>query len=188
MAQNEQKKYLRNFQSLQNGFISFYGTEVQSVQAGWVEAGDFRTIDTLDMTTNPQRLLTRHRYNEANKKFIDTGGEIRRVYMIQKDKLIDKEFMKDLKNLYQQQVNIGVRIGLLSLDEITAHFRKDFIMYDDAIVLVEDQQANADYTLGRSTAYFSSKQIDQHRSDFESIWSGKVTGFKPDAYAQQTLN
>lgn len=187
VAQDEQKKYLRNFQSLQNGYISFYGTEVQSVQSGWVESGDFNAIDTLDMTTNPQRLLNRHRYNAANQKFINRGGRIRRVYMVQSNDLSNSDYKSHLKKLYTQQIEMGVEIGLLVIDEIPQHYRKDFIIYDDSIVLIEDQQANADYTLGRSTAYFGAQELQQHRNDFDKIWSGKITGFKPNEYATEVL-
>ncbi|WP_411818087.1 hypothetical protein [Hyphococcus sp. DH-69] len=187
VVQEEQEKYLQNFQSLQKGYISFYGTEVQSVQSGWVESGDFKSIDTLDMTTNPKRLLERHRYNAANERFIKNGGRIRRVYMVRADDFANEEFLAPLRELYKQQINIGVEIGLLMLDDLPQRLRKDFILYDDAIVLVEDQQASADYKLGRSTAYFSSEAITQHRRDFDSVWQGQVTGRLPADTARELL-
>ncbi|MGB3455481.1 MAG: hypothetical protein WBG08_05170 [Litorimonas sp.] len=187
MAREEQRKYLRNFQSLQKGYISFYGNEVQSVQAGWVEGGGFDTIDTLDMTTNPVRLLGRKRYNAANAQFIRDGGAIQRVYMVQAASLDDPDFSGALRDLYAQQTQMGVSIGLVVIDDLPVHYRKDFILYDDSIVLVEDQQASEDYVLGRSTAYFGAQEIGQHRSDFDDVWSGRLTGIRPVEFAERQL-
>jgi len=187
VVHEEQQRYLRNFQTLQKGYISFYGTEVQSVQAGWVESGDFKSIDTLDITTRPDRLLQRQRYNAANKEFISNGGSIRRIYMARNSDLANKVFKKNLVELYTLQMDIGVKIGFVILDDLPQHYRKDFILYDDSIVLVEDQQASSDYTLGRSTAYFGEDELKQHRNDFDAMWSGKITGLKPTDYATQML-
>lgn len=187
VARQEQHKYLRNFQSLQKGYISFYGNEVQSVQAGWVEGGGFSTIDTLDMTTNPARLLKRLRYNAANQAFINAGGVIKRVYMVEADRIDDKGFYQALKDLYKQQTAMGVSIGLVLLNDLPAQYRKDFILYDDSIVLVEDQQASDDYVLGRSTAYFGATEIRQHRRDFDNVWSGRLTGTEPTEFARTLL-
>jgi len=187
VAHDQQKLYLRNFRSLQSGWISFYGTEVQSVQAGWVESGEFRTIDTLDLTTNPSRLLERQRYNAANRAFIAKGGAIRRVYMVRRADLARKRFREDLARLRTMQHEMGVSLGLVLLDDLRQEYRKDFILYDDAIVLVEDQQASSDYTLGRSTAYFGHEAIAQHRADFDAVWSGKITGVTPAAFLLEQL-
>ncbi len=185
---DEQKRYLQNFQSLQRGYISFYGTEVQSVQAGWVESETFSTIDTLDLTVRPDRLLKRQRYNAANSEFINKGGHIRRVYMVRASDFENPTFRKDITDLYCMQKNIGVDIGLVFIDELQLHYRKDFIIYDNSIVLVEDQQASSDYTLGRSTAYFGVEDIMLHRGIFNAVWSGQETGRSPQERAMAELD
>lgn len=179
VAREQQRKYLRVFNSLQEGRVSFFGTEVQIVQAGWVESGQFQRIDTLDMTMRPDRLLARHRYNAANKDFIAAGGRIRRCYMVRDRDLKDATFRSDLAQLCAQQRDIGVEIGLLVIDMLPEHLRKDFILYDDSVVLIEDQQASSDYALGRSTAYFGQTDINAYREEFDDVWTGRATGTPP---------
>lgn len=185
----QQTRYLEAFESMKSGHISFYGEEVQIVQSGWVEAGKFSTIDTLDLTVSPIRLLTRARYNDANRRFIkDQGGKIRRVYILDRATLENPDEAEAFKKLCDLQSEIGVEIGMIWVDQIPVPMRRDFIIYDDEIVLLEERQANFEYTLGKSTAYFSPKQIKLYRTQFDEVWSGKVTGVTPPKALQAYLN
>jgi hypothetical protein len=175
----EQKRYLENFGSLRQGHLSFHGSEVQQLQSTLVESGRFKQIDTLDVTSAPDLLLLRRRYIDANTAFIQGGGTIRRVYMIEAKKQHDHAFMRDLKELVALQRSIGVTLGLVIIDDLEPALRKDFILFDDAIVLVEERQANLDYSLGRSTAYFSRTDVAQYRSQFDRVWTVPIGGCTP---------
>lgn len=181
----EQNRYLENFGSLRQGRLSFHGSDVQQLQSSLVESGRFQHIDTLDITTAPDRLLLRRRYLDANASFIDRGCKIRRVYMIEAKKQHDSSFMKSLKELVAYQRAIGVNLGLIIIEDIEPALRKDFILFDNAIVLVEEHQANLDYSLGRSTAYFTRTDVLHYRAHFERVWTAPIGGCTPAQHLEK---
>lgn len=171
---NSQKdKYISNFASLRSGHISFYGTEVLAIQSGWLQFGNFKKIRTLDITSDPGILLTRYKYIETNKDFIRNNGTIQRVYLIEKSRLTDDLFRKNLKSNIELQREIGVMIGIYYIDDLMPNQKQDFILYDDYSVLVEERQANSDYSFAKSTAYFSKMKINEYEQLFNQIWDDK---------------
>ncbi|MCD4696857.1 MAG: hypothetical protein K8S16_11525 [Bacteroidales bacterium] len=173
IVHEEKKKYIDNFINLKAGYISFHGSEVLNVQSGWLESNLFKTIKTLDLTTDPSILLTRYRYIKANKGFINKrGGIIKRVFIISKLKLDDTIFINNLVMAINLQKEIGVSLGLQFLEDLNPNEKQDFILYDDFSVLVEEKQANSDYTFGKSTAYFNKQKIEQYSQLFENVWTG----------------
>ncbi len=186
---NQQRRYLESFDMLRSGSVSFYGEEVKIIQSGWVESGEFHCIHTLDITTSPRLLMRRKRYLQANKGFLATEGrEIRRVFMLQTATLDENEERAALNELITMQAGFGVQVGVLLIEELPVDLRRDFILYDDKIVLVEERQANLEYTLGKSTAYFSKGIIERYRATFERVWSGEITGARPDERAREFVN
>jgi hypothetical protein len=175
----EQRKYLRNFETLRQGYVTYYGTDVQQLQSKLVESGLFKRIDTLDITTSPSLLLLRKRYLEANGAYIEKGGIVRRVYMIEEPKQRDAQFMADLGRLVTLQRAMGVALGLVLIEDLEPSLRKDFILFDDALALVEDRQANLDYTLAQSTAYFDRTSLSRYREHFNSVWDRPIRGWTP---------
>lgn len=170
----EKQKYITNFANLKSGYISFYGTEVLNVQSGWLEEGNYKLIQTLDLTIDPSILLTRHRYNKANQEFIAKGGIIKRVYLVPKSRLEKDVFFKEnLINAVNLQRKIGVTIGLQFIDDLEPDEKQDFILYDNFAVLIEEKQANSDYTFGKSTAYFEKGKIKLYNNLFNKVWEGK---------------
>lgn len=169
---HEKGRYLNNFKSIKTGHISYYGTEVLNTQSGWLESGNFSEINTLDLTGNPALLLTRKRYNKANEDFIRKGGNIRRVYMISKERLKDMDFVNSLLDLIEYQSQTGIHLGLQYIEDLTAEQRQDFILYDEFSVLIEESQANNDYSFGKSTAYFHPEKIKEFKRIFWNVWDG----------------
>lgn len=99
--------------------------------------------------------------------------------MIEAKKQHDHAFMRDLKELVALQRSIGVTLGLVIIDDLEPALRKDFILFDDAIVLVEERQANLDYSLGRSTAYFARTDVARYRVQFDHVWTAPMGGCTP---------
>lgn len=170
----EKEKYVNNFKNLKSGHISFYGTEVLRVQSGWLESGNFKSIRTLDLTSDPGILLTRHNYIEANRKFIEHGGSIKRIYLINKSQLNDSVFYNNLIVAIRLQKKLGVQLGLRYLEELDPRQKQDFILYDDFASFVEEKQANSDYSFGKSTAYFSKDKIKEYEAIFSDVWNGQA--------------
>lgn len=171
-----QKRYERTFHLLQRGELELYSSEVQIAQSKWVESRRFSTIDATDVTTNPQLLSTRTRYWSANKAFIANGGKIRRIFIIESQRQQDAQFMAALKAIMLEQASIGIEIGGQVVEQIPHDMRKDYIIYGSSLVLVEDAQANSDYSLGRSTAHFTGSAVLQYREMFDALWTGVASG------------
>jgi len=174
IVHHEKEKYLDNFINLKSGYISFFGTEILNIQSGWLESGKFKTIRTLDLTVDPSIILTRHRYIKANKEFINSnGGIIKRIFLIKKSDIENIVFLNNLLLAIKLQKDMGVLLGIQSLDELIPEEKQDFILYDDFSVLIEEKQANSDYSFGKSTAYFDKNKIKKYEELFENIWNGK---------------
>lgn len=173
----QKQKFENSFSSLRTGHISFYGTEVQNLQTSWLIEGNFKKIRTLDLTTDPGLLLTRGQYLKANRQFINSGGIIERVFIISKGMLDDPDFKSNLKSAIDLQKNMGVSIGLSFIEELSTDQKQDFILYDDYAVLVEEKQANSDYSFGKSSAYFNQSKIKEYEAIFDQVW--KKNGVSP---------
>lgn len=169
----ERTKYVSNFTSLKSGHISFYGTEVLAIQAGWLQFGNFKKIRTLDITSDPGLLLTRYKYIEANREFVRNNGIIQRVFLIERGRLKDDVFKVNLKANVELQREIGVILGLYFIDDLKPAQKQDFIIYDDYSVLVEERQANSDYSFGKSTAYFNKSKVDEYEVIFNEVWDDR---------------
>lgn len=173
LIQAQKQKFESNFRSLKSGHISFYGTEVQKIQSDWLENGQFKRIRTLDLTSNPGLLLTRDKYIKSNKELIRNNGVIERVFLISRANLKDDIFRNNLKSAIDIQKRIGVNIGMFYLEDLEPNQKQDFILYDDFAVLVEEKQANSDYSFGKSSAYFNSNKINEYEGIFNQVWKGK---------------
>lgn len=175
--------YIKSFNELRRGSITFYGTEVSEVQSGWLESDDFKEITTLDLTTNPGIFKNRERYNKANENFIKKDGVIKRVYMILRKELNNESFSQNLYEAIKFQKDIGVKIGIQYLDCLPQEYIQDFIMYDKNIVLLENKQADKHYSLASSTAYFDKEKILNFEKIFIEVWNGKHSNKKPTELA-----
>ena len=173
LINSERTKYISNFTSLKAGHISFFGTEVLAIQSGWLQFSNFKTIRTLDITSDPGILLTRYKYIEVNKEFIKNKGVIQRVFLIEKSKLNDEVYRSNLKANIELQREIGVTLGIYYIDDLAPNQKQDFILYDSYSVLVEERQANSDYSFGKSTAYFSKSKISEYETIFDEVWDDK---------------
>jgi len=180
------RRYIDNFTDLKSGFISFYGTEVLNVQSGWLESGRFSRIRTLDLTTNPALLLTRERYLQANKTFISKqGNSIERVFVVERGRLRDEAFRCSLQQVVSMQIEWGISVDVRLLDSLADCHQQDFILYDDFSVLVEERQANSDYSFGKSTAYFGKEKIEAYEEIFKKVWKKEKTKAQIDDFLRQ---
>lgn len=175
--EDHRQKYLANFRDITDGYVSFYGTEVLELQSGWLESGKINRLRATDILTDPALRLSRKRYHEANRYVIqELGGTVSRCFMFERSRLNSARFKRDLLQLLQTQQRIGVSLGIQFLDDLPAAKKQDIAIFDDFAVLVEERQANYDYTFAKSTAYFSKQRIGEYRVLFDEVWSGKGTG------------
>lgn len=126
--------------------------------------------------------FTRQLIEYCNIKKLDlsiSGEANKRVYLIDRERLKDAGFREPLVAAIKLQTEIGVSVGVQFISELKSEQKQDFILYDDFVVLVEEKQANSDYSFGKSTAYFSKNKLDYYSDLFDSVWSGYIGSGDP---------
>ncbi|MFG2525767.1 hypothetical protein [Streptomyces sp. NPDC048527] len=121
-----------------------------------------------DLTTNPSLLTQRRDYLRANRRLIEAGGTIDRLFICKADDLTQPDFARDLLELINHHRGLGVTCGLAVRDRLHADQAVDVVVFAAAAALVEEEQGDAGYTTGRSSVYF--KGIERWTGRFESVW------------------
>jgi hypothetical protein len=133
-----------------------------------------KNLFAADLTKKPDLLQTRSAYHRKNKEFIQEGGRIRRVFIVDTNDLAAASFRTSLLALAAEHESIGVDVGVQLLDMIGApRLRQDFIVYDKIGVIHEGQQAAPDYSDGHSHLYFSTVHVDEFEAIFNKLWQGE---------------
>lgn len=121
-----------------------------------------------DLTTNPNLLTQRHEYLAANRRFVDGGGTVQRMFICYRDDLVRQEFASNLLELINTHRELGVTCGLAVRDQLRADQAMDVVIVAATAALVKEEQGDAEYTRGRSSVYF--KGVERWVGRFESVW------------------
>ena len=103
-------------------------------------------------------------YFAENRRLIEAGGEIRRIFICWEADLVTGQYARELLELVDAQRAAGVQCGLAVRDHLSAEQAADFIVISQAAVSVQDDQA----TRGRISVHF--KNVDRWVRRHESIW------------------
>lgn len=173
-AQESQALHNR-LDQLADGFVRLYSSEVERFESelfAYLERGSLHRIDAADLTTNPEVLLNRGKRRLSRKKFVDSGGRIRRVLIVEKARLTNSAFRKALCTHIRQEREDGVELGLAMRDHLAGPQIQDFILYDDFAAMVEQVQADRGYVGGSSQLLFKSRDVHHYHQIFDSLWVG----------------
>ncbi len=135
--------------------------------------GASKRVLATDLTKNPELLLTRREYLAANRRLIESGGSVDRVFICTLDDLATESFSRDILSLIEKHRSIGVNVGLAVRDFLPAILALDYVVFGNAAAIVEEEQANSEYTTGRSTLYF--KRVDKWARLFGDLWRPNET-------------
>ncbi|MER6144939.1 hypothetical protein ABT174_33730 [Streptomyces sparsogenes] len=127
-----------------------------------------KRILAADLTTNPSLLTRRREYLAVNRRLVEAGGTVDRLFIAFADDLVREEYARELLQLITHHRQLGGTCGLAVRDRLRADRAVDVIIIADAAVLVEEEQGDADYTRGRSSVYF--KGAERWIGRFESVW------------------
>ncbi|GAA1553046.1 hypothetical protein [Streptomyces globosus] len=164
---------ISDYNEIADGHLRVYAAEVPRLSALLVKTvtdaqAQPQRILAADLTTNPQLLSGRREYISANRRFIDGGGRIDRVFIVHANDLAKQEFADSLLKLIGQHRDLGVTCGLAVRDRLRADQAVDFVVLAGAAALVEEEQGDGEYNRGRSSVYF--KGIGRWTDRFEGIW------------------
>lgn len=134
----------------------------------------------IDSPTQPKRVLATdlatpsgahlagvgpHEYSAENRRLIDAGGEVRRIFICWAADLEAERYARELQRLVDNQRSLGVQCGLSVRDRLSAEQAVDFLVISRAAVSVQEDQA----TRGRTSVHF--KNIDRWVRRHESLWA-----------------
>lgn len=162
-----------DYGEIADGHLRVYASEVPRLSAllvnSIIESGaqPARILAT-DLTTNPTLLTGRREYLAANRRLLQAGGTIQRLYICHESDLTREGFARPFLQLIDQQRQMGVTCGLSVRDRLRADQAVDVVIFAAAAVLVEEEQGDADYTRGRSSVYF--KGVERWIGRFDSVW------------------
>jgi hypothetical protein len=104
-------------------------------------------------------------YGAENRRLIDAGGEVRRIFICWAADLEAERYASELQRLVDDQRSLGVHCGLAIRDRLNAEQAVDFLVISEAAVSVQEDQA----TRGRTSVHF--KNIDRWVRRHESLWA-----------------
>jgi hypothetical protein len=197
VQQKIERELTAGYESMADGHQRVYATEVkrrtlQLLRTLGQAPGANKIVRATDLTTDPRLLEGRSEYLAENRRFILSGGAIKRLFIARRQDLLREDYARPMLALFEQHRSIGVQCGLAVLDQLPADQAVDYVIFGDGAVLIEDQQGNVDYTIGRSSVDF--KNVDVWIDKYDTIWpvSGVPTPAvrlqRYEAVARQLLN
>ncbi|MEV0913398.1 hypothetical protein AB0I93_03815 [Streptomyces sp. NPDC049967] len=168
-----ERDLIADFGEIADGHLQVYASEVPRLSVMLftvlVESGaQPQRVLAADLTTNPNLLTVRREYLAANRRLIEAGGSVQRLFICWANDLARAEFGRSLLQLVDHHRSLGVQCGLAVRDRLRADQAIDFVVVAKAAVLVEEEQGDAEYLRGRSSVYF--KSVERWAGRFESIW------------------
>ncbi|MDO0912849.1 hypothetical protein QQM39_18975 [Streptomyces sp. DT2A-34] len=171
-AQLEQE-LISDYGEIADGHLRVYASEVARLSVLLVKTlidspSQPKRILAADLTTNPSLLTQRREYLTANRRLIEVGGTIDRLFICFRDDLSRADYARPLLELIDHHRQLGVTCGLAVRDRLRADQAVDVVIISAAAALVEEEQGDADYKRGRSSVYF--KGVERWIGRFESVW------------------
>ena len=127
-----------------------------------------KVVRATDLTTNPELLGSRSEYLAGNRRFISSGGVVKRLFIVRRQDLLAAGFAEELLALITQHRSIGVQCGIEVRDRLRPEQAVDFVLFGVSGVLIEEQQGDADYLSGRSSVDF--RNVDRWIGIFDTLW------------------
>ncbi|GAA2069722.1 hypothetical protein [Actinomadura alba] len=168
-----ESELIADFGELADGHLQVYASEVPRLSVLLLKTlvdspSQPKQVLAADLTTNPNLLSTRREYLAANRRLVEEGGTVQRVFICWGRDLTREDFVRPLLELVDYHRSLGVQCGLAVRDRLRAEQAIDFVVVARSAVLVEEDQGDAAYVQGRSSVYF--KSVERWIGRFESIW------------------
>jgi len=161
------------YEDIADGRLRVFATDVVRLSLQLLRTltkadGSIKVVRATDLTTNPHILSGRSEYLAENKRFIASGGVIKRLFIVRRSDLESAEFAAPLLDLIGQHRSLGVQCGIAVRDRLRPDQAIDFVVFGTGAVLIEEEQGDADYTSGRSSIEF--KGVDRWIGTFDQLW------------------
>ncbi|MFM9580401.1 hypothetical protein [Streptomyces caniscabiei] len=173
VRQQLERELIAGFGEIADGHLQVYASEVPRLSVllfqALIDSGtEPKRVLAADLTTNPNLLTQRREYLAVNRRLVEAGGTIQRLFICWQDDLVREDFARALLPLIDHHRSLGVQCALAVRDRLRADQAVDFVVIAKAAVLLEEEQGDSDYRRGRSSVYF--KQVERWAGRFESVW------------------
>jgi hypothetical protein len=164
---------VNEFEEIAEGNVHVYAGDVPRVSSLLYKVlitGDYdpKRVLATDLTTDPRILGQRRDYLAVNRRLVEAGGSIQRVFIYRNADLLRRTFAADLLALVAEHQALGVQCGLAVREWLRPDQSVDFVVVARAAVLMEDEQGDEAYEIGRSTVSFLS--VEKWIRKFDEIW------------------
>lgn len=161
---------IRDFDEIADGHLHVYASEVPRISVMLyqmlLESGCVpRRVVATDITTNPGLLTQRREYLAINRRLIESGGAVQRVFICRMSDLVRKQFAADLMELVARHRALGVQCGLAIRESLPPDQAVDFVVVGRAAVLIKEEQGDESYGVGRSSVSFKHARKWERRFD-----------------------
>ncbi|MEF9904668.1 hypothetical protein [Streptomyces sp. P9-A2] len=168
-----ERELISEFGEIADGHLQVYASEVPRLSVllfqALIDSGtEPKRVLAADLTTDPRLLSQRREYLAVNRRLIEGGGTVQRLFICWQDDLVREDFARNLLTLVDHHRSLGVQCALAVRDRLRADQAVDFVVVSKAAVLLEEEQGDSDYRRGRSSVYF--KHVERWAGRFESIW------------------
>ncbi|MBZ6083470.1 hypothetical protein KVH02_21910 [Streptomyces olivaceus] len=173
VRQQLERELIAGFGEIADGHLQVYASEVPRLSVllfqALIDSGsEPKRVLAADLTTSPDLLTQRREYLAVNRRLIESGGTVQRLFICWQDDLARHDFARSLLALVDHHRSLGVQCALGVRDRLRADQAVDFVVVSKAAVLLEEEQGDTDYRRGRSSVYF--KHVERWAGRFESIW------------------
>ncbi|MFC8310798.1 hypothetical protein ACFUMJ_18210 [Streptomyces olivaceus] len=173
VRQQLERELIAGFGEIADGHLQVYASEVPRLSVllfqALIDSGsEPKRVLAADLTTSPDLLTQRREYLAVNRRLIESGGTVQRLFICWQDDLARHDFARSLLALVDHHRALGVQCALGVRDRLRADQAVDFVVVSKAAVLLEEEQGDTDYRRGRSSVYF--KHVERWAGRFESIW------------------
>lgn len=175
---------INDFDEIADGNLHVYAAEVPRLSVMLyrvlLEAEcEPRRIVATDLTIDPRILSQRHDYLAVNQRFMEAGGVVKRIFICRLNDLVRRSFATDLLELISHHRSMGVQCGLAVREWLSAEQAVDFVVVGLAAVLIEEEQGDEKYAVGRSSVSFKSAR--KWAARFETIWNPELETYSAPA-------
>jgi hypothetical protein len=169
-----ERELIADFGEIADGHLQVYASEVPRLSVLLLKTlVDSQTqpkrVLAADLTTNPNLLTQRREYLAANRRLIEAGGTVDRLFICFAADLVREDYARALLQLINHHRSLGVTCGLAIRDRLPKDQAVDVVVIASAAALVEEEQSDADYTSGRSSVYFTG--VADWVRGFEFAWT-----------------
>jgi len=173
MRRQFERDVTANYEDIAIGRMRSFASDVPRISIqllrGLAElVGSPKIVRATDLTTNPQLLGSRSEYLTENRRFIASGGVIKRLFIVRRTDLENAEFARALLALIDQHRSFGVQCGIEVRERLRPEQAVDFVVFGTGAVLIEEEQGDAGYTSGRSSVDF--RTVGRWIDVFDEIW------------------